>query len=94
MLVAVGVVTALVGAAMALGQRHLKRLLAFATVSHVGLLLIAGALLTPDGLSGAAIFTLADGLVKAALFLAVGVLQHRRRTVDELRCAAAASGLP
>lgn len=82
-LVAAGVLTALVGAVMALAQRHLKRLLAFVTVSHLGLFLVGGGLLTPEGLAGAAIFILADGLVKAALFLGVGVLGHRRGTVDE-----------
>ena len=39
-LIGAGALTALVGAVMCFGQRHLKRMLAFATVSHVGLFLI------------------------------------------------------
>jgi multicomponent Na+:H+ antiporter subunit D len=83
-LVVVGVGTALLGAIMCFAQRHLKRLLAFATVSHVGLFLIGLALLTAGGLAGVTLFVVADGMIKASLFVGVGVLAHRFRTVDEL----------
>jgi multicomponent Na+:H+ antiporter subunit D len=83
-LIGAGTLTALIGAAMAFGQRHLKRLLAFATVSHVGLFLIGFALLDPAGLAGMALYVLADGLIKAALFVSVGIVQHLYGSVDEL----------
>jgi multicomponent Na+:H+ antiporter subunit D len=83
-LIGAGTLTALVGAAMAFGQRHLKRLLAFATVSHVGLFLIGFALLDPAGLAGMALYVVADGLMKAALFVSVGIVQHLFGSVDEL----------
>jgi multicomponent Na+:H+ antiporter subunit D len=84
-LLAAGTLTALVGALMAFGQRHLKRMLAFATVSHVGLFLIGIALLDAGGLAGTTLFVVADGLVKASLFVCVGTLQHLFGSVDELR---------
>jgi multicomponent Na+:H+ antiporter subunit D len=84
-LIGAGTVTALVGASMAFGQRHLKRMLAFATVSHVGLFLIGFALLDAAGLAGMALYVVADGLIKAALFVSVGVVQHLFGSVDELR---------
>ena len=84
-LLVAGTLTALVGALMCFGQRHLKRMLAFATVSHVGLFLIGFGLLTPAGLAGVALFIVADGLLKAALFVSVGTLQHLFGGVDELR---------
>lgn len=84
-LIGAGALTALVGAVMAFGQRHLKRMLAFATVSHVGLFLIGIALLDAGGLAGTALFVVADGLVKAALFVGVGTVQHLFGSVDELR---------
>ena len=83
LLLTVGTVTAVVGAIMCFGQRHIKRLLAFSTISHVGLLIIAFALLTPDGLAGAALYTLGHGMVKAALFIVAGILLDRFGTVDE-----------
>ena len=60
-------------------------MLAFATVSHVGLFLIGIALLDAGGLAGTALYVVADGLVKAALFVGVGSLQHLFGSVDELR---------
>lgn len=80
---ALGVLTALVGAFFCFRQRHLKRLLAFSTVSHAGLFLVAIGLLTPLGLAGAAAYVLGHGLVKASLFLCVGVVLHRLGSVNE-----------
>ncbi|MFJ2582039.1 complex I subunit 5 family protein [Kitasatospora aureofaciens] len=80
---ALGLLTALLGALMCWQQRHLKRLLAFSTISHVGLFLIAVALLTPDGATGTAVYVAAHGLVKAALFALTGVLLDRYGSVDE-----------
>jgi multicomponent Na+:H+ antiporter subunit D len=84
-LLGLGSLTAVVGALMCFGQRHLKRMLAFATVSHVGLFLIGIALLDAGGLAGTTLFVVADGLVKAALFVCVGTVQHLFGSVDELR---------
>ena len=77
-LVIAGTLTALLGSVMCLLQEHLKRMLAFATISYMGLFLIGLGLLNAEGLAGAAIYVVADGLVKASLFLCVGILQHRR----------------
>jgi multicomponent Na+:H+ antiporter subunit D len=82
-LLTIGTLTAVVGAAMCFGQRHIKRLLAFSTISHVGLLIIAFALLKPDGLAGAAEYTIGHGLVKASLFIVAGILLHRFGSVDQ-----------
>jgi multicomponent Na+:H+ antiporter subunit D len=83
-LLAGAALTALLGGVMCILQHHLARLLAFATVSHVGLTLLGIALLEPEGLAGAALYTVADGLVKAALFVLVGILAHRFGTLEEL----------
>ncbi len=82
-LLTAGGVTALVGGTMCFLQRHLKRMLAFATISYVGLFLIGIALLDAHGLAGTAIYVVSDGLVKASLFVCVGILQHRRSRIDE-----------
>jgi len=81
--VALGVLTALVGAVMCAAQHHLKRLLAFATIADVGLFLVGVGLLDADGLAGAAVWVVGAGLVKAALFASVGLLNDRFGTVDE-----------
>ncbi len=79
----IGVASALTGACMCYLQRNLKRLLAFSTISHVGLMFIGIGLLTPQGLAGAAVYTLGHGLIKGALFLVAGILLHRFEAIDE-----------
>jgi multicomponent Na+:H+ antiporter subunit D len=83
-LVGAGVVTALVGAVMCLLERHLKRLLAFSTISHVGMFTVGAALLTPLGLAGSAVYVLSHAMVKGSLFLCTGILLNRLESVDEL----------
>jgi multicomponent Na+:H+ antiporter subunit D len=79
-----GALTAVLGAVMCVAQRHLKRLLAFSTVAHVGLFLVAAGLLTTAGTAGAALYVAGHAGVKAALFLLAGVLLNRYGSVDEL----------
>jgi len=93
-LVAVGVVTALLGAVMCPLQHHLKRLLAFSTLAHMGMALIGVALLTPLGLAGTAVYLAAHGLIKGALFLGVGVLAHRFGHFDERHLRGQGRALP
>lgn len=82
-LVAVGTATALWGAVLCFAQRHVKRLLAFSTISHVGLFLCGLGLLSGPALAGVAVYVVGHGLTKAALFMLAGVLLHRFATIDE-----------
>jgi multicomponent Na+:H+ antiporter subunit D len=82
-LMAAGVVTAVVGAAMCLAQSHLKRLLAFSTVGHVGMFLIALGALEPAAIGGLVIYVVGHAAVKGALFLCAGVVLNARGSVDE-----------
>ena len=82
-LVALGTVTAVWGGIMCYAQRHLKRLLAFSTISHIGVFVCGIALLSPHGLAGVATYIVGHGFTKGALFMLVGVLLHRFGTVDE-----------
>jgi multicomponent Na+:H+ antiporter subunit D len=92
-LLGLGILTAVVGAVMALAQIHLKRMLAFVTMSHLGIYLIGVGLLTPLGLAGASLLVIGDGLAKSALFLGVGVVQHQRASVSETKLRGAGRGL-
>lgn len=83
LLVALGAATALIAGVFALVQDHLKRLLAYSSVSHSGLILMGVALLDPGGLAGASLYVLGHGGIKGALFLLAGILLHRHGTVDQ-----------
>jgi multicomponent Na+:H+ antiporter subunit D len=79
---------------MCLFQSNLKRLLAFVTVSQIGLAMIGIALLTPAGLAGAALLVPADGLIRAGLFVCIGILIHRCASVHELHLHGRGSEVP
>ena len=80
---ALGLLTAVTGALFCFRERHIKRLLAFSTISHAGMFLAGIALLTPLGLAGVAVYVAGHALLKAALFLCVGILLHRLGSVNE-----------
>ena len=80
---ALGVLTAIAGALFCFRERHLKRLLAFSTISHAGMFLAGIALLTPLGLAGVSIYVAGHAMLKAALFLGVGIVLHRLHSVNE-----------
>jgi multicomponent Na+:H+ antiporter subunit D len=82
-LIAFGVATALLGAWMCTMQRHIKRLLAFSTISHIGVFVCGIGLLTGKALAGVAVYVVGHGFTKAALFMCTGILLHRFATVDE-----------
>lgn len=82
-LVALGAVTAVWGGVMCYAQRHLKRLLAFSTISHIGVMVCGVGLVTARGLAGATVYAIGHGLAMGALFMLVGVLLHRFGSADE-----------
>ncbi|MGE5532541.1 MAG: complex I subunit 5 family protein, partial [Bacteroidota bacterium] len=84
-LIAIGVLGALAGAIMCLLQSHLKRLLAFSSISHSAVFLIGIGLMSHEALAGTLVYIVGHGLVKAALFMIVGVILHRLTSVRELR---------
>jgi multicomponent Na+:H+ antiporter subunit D len=82
-LMALGALTAVVGALFCFRERHIKRLLAFSTISHAGMFLTGIGALTPLGLAGAAMYILGHAFVKAALFVCAGIVLHRTGSVNE-----------
>jgi len=81
---ALGMTTAVIGGLACLRQRHLKRLLAFSTVSHGGILLIGLALPGAASLGGFLAYFIGHGLVKGALFMVAGILLASAGGIDEL----------
>ena len=84
LLLGMGAASALVGGFMCLSQRHVKRMLAFSTISHVGIMLLGLAVLRPDGLAGMMTYLVGHGLVKAALFMVAGILLATCAGIDEI----------
>ncbi|TFC96236.1 MULTISPECIES: Na+/H+ antiporter subunit A [Cryobacterium] len=81
-LVTLGVGTMLVGAWRSLRQYDLKLVLAYGTVSQLGFLVVVVGFGTQDAALAGVALLLAHALYKSALFLTVGIIDHRAGTRD------------
>jgi len=79
----VAAITGVIGALMCFAEHHLKRLLAFSTIAHAGLMLAGFALLTPKALAGFVVYALSHGFIKGGLFLCAGIVLHRLQRIGE-----------
>jgi NADH-quinone oxidoreductase subunit M len=70
---------------VALAQIDMKKLVAYSSVAHMGLVTMGTFTVTSEAVQGAMIQMLSHGLVSAALFLCVGVLYDRLHTHEIMR---------
>jgi NADH-quinone oxidoreductase subunit M len=77
---ALGVIGVVYGAFVAYAQKDMKRLVAYSSVSHLGLVVIGIGAFTSTALNGAVLQMVNHGLSTGALFLLVGVLYERTHT--------------
>ena len=81
-LTVLALVSLIYGGLLAWRQTDLKAMIAYASISHMGLVLMGIATLNVTGLSGALMQMLAHGLVAGALFLLIGLLYDRTHSRD------------
>ncbi|WP_432260181.1 monovalent cation/H+ antiporter subunit A [Cupriavidus sp. TMH.W2] len=77
-----GLATLIVGAGMALLQRDLKGLLAYSTISHLGLITLLFGLDTQLSTVAAIFHIINHAVFKASLFMAAGIIDHETGTRD------------
>lgn len=75
-----GALSALVAGTLMLTQRDLKRLLAYSTVEHAGIVALALGFGGPLGWFAALFHVVSHAFAKSAAFFAAGMVQHERRT--------------
>jgi NADH-quinone oxidoreductase subunit M len=68
------------GALLAIGQRDLKRLLAYTSIAHFGFIAIGIFAFTTQGMAGATLYMVNHGFSTGALFLVVGFLVARQHS--------------
>lgn len=78
----VGLMTLLVGAWVAIFQQDLKGLLAYSTISHLGLITLLLGLSTPLAAVAAIFHIINHATFKASLFMAAGIIDHEAGTRD------------
>jgi NADH-quinone oxidoreductase subunit M len=79
---------------VALAQEDMKKLIAYSSVAHMGIVTLGIFTFNAQGLSGALFTMLAHGVVSGALFLCVGVLYDRVHSRDILRYGGVARIMP
>ncbi|MEY3757726.1 MAG: hypothetical protein RLZZ263_880 [Cyanobacteriota bacterium] len=77
---AAGAVSAVYGALNAIAATDMRRLMAYSSLGHMGLLVLALAAATPMSLQGAVAQVIAHGLIVALLFACVGLIQRKTGT--------------
>jgi NADH-quinone oxidoreductase subunit M len=94
LLAGLGVVAILYGAAAALAQTNLRRMLAYASLSHVGLVVLGIASFNQQGLQGAVLQLLNFTVAAGGLFLLAAHLHHRTGSTDIANLGGAARTMP
>ena len=82
LLVFLGMASLVYGAVVCLGQTNLKRMVAYSSVSHMGLIFLGIATMQPIGFAGALFMMFAHGIISPLLFAVAGSFKHHYHTLE------------
>ena len=91
---ALGVIAVIYTSLVALAQTDMKKLIAYSSVAHMGVVVIGIFTFNAQGIQGALFQMLSHGVVSAALFLCVGVIYDRMHTREIARYGGLAVRMP
>ena len=94
LLAVLGVINLLYGAFLALVQSDFKMVLAYSSVSHMGIVLIGLGSLNEAGIQGAIFQMISHGLIAALLFFLVGIFYERTKTSEIPNLGGMAKAMP
>jgi len=80
LIITLAVISIIYGAFMAIGQKDIKGLIAFTSISHFGFITMGIFAMTSQGMSGANLYMINHGFSTAALFLVAGWMMARRKS--------------
>ncbi len=79
-MVGLGIIAIIYTAMLAYAQEDMKQMIAYSSVSHMGVIILGVFALNVEGITGAVYLMIGHGIVSGALFMSVGVLYDRRKT--------------
>jgi NADH-quinone oxidoreductase subunit M len=82
LMIVLGLIAMVYGAFIALTQTDVKRIVAYSSLSHLGLILVAIFSFNPIALAGAVVYIIGHGLFTASSFLTLGFVEEREETRD------------
>lgn len=77
---AIAIIMIIYSAMVAYAQEDIKQVVAYSSISHMGVIILGIFALNVEGVSGSVFLMIAHGVVSGALFLLVGVIYDRRHT--------------
>lgn len=75
-----GLIAVIYMAMLAYAQEDMKQMIAYSSISHMGVITLGVFALNVEGIAGAVYLMIGHGIVSGALFMSVGVLYDRRKT--------------
>ena len=93
-LIAIAIIGIIYGAFVAFAQKDLKKLVAYSSVSHLGMVMLGIFVLNIQGMEGGIYQMISHGLSTGALFLIVGMIYERRHTKKIAEFGGIASVMP
>ncbi|MFC7056930.1 complex I subunit 4 family protein [Halovenus salina] len=80
LIAAIGVLSVIYGAMLALAQQDLKRIVAYSSISSMGYVILGLVAFSPHGMGGATFQMVSHGLISGLMFMAVGVIYNATHT--------------
>ncbi|MDR2639726.1 MAG: NADH-quinone oxidoreductase subunit M [Helicobacteraceae bacterium] len=77
---AIGIIMVIYAAMVAFAQKDIKQIIAYSSISHMGVIILGTFALNTEGIGGSVFFMLSHGIISGALFMLVGVIYDRRHT--------------
>jgi proton-translocating NADH-quinone oxidoreductase chain M len=94
LMLAIAIISILYGAIVCLAQKDLKKMVAFSSISHMGIVLLGISTGSELGIAAAVFQMFAHGLITAVLFMMCGVVQHKAGTREIPLLGGLASKMP
>jgi NADH-quinone oxidoreductase subunit M len=89
-----GIVGIIYGSLVAMAQKDMKKVIAYSSVAHMGMLMLSMFSLNPNGINGAILQMIGHGITSGALFIMIGVLYERRHTRQIAEYGGVAQSMP
>ncbi|HJQ25223.1 MAG TPA: NADH-quinone oxidoreductase subunit M [Blastocatellia bacterium] len=93
-MVVLAIIGIIYGALVAMAQKDVKKLIAYSSVSHLGLVMLGLFALNPQGINGAVLQMINHGISTGGLFMLAGILYERRHTYEIKEFGGLASVMP
>lgn len=76
----IAVIMVIYAAMVAYAQEDMKQVIAYSSISHMGIIVLGTFAMNPEGIAGSIFLMISHGIVSGALFMLVGVIYERRHT--------------